>query len=121
VDVIETIGQCKKCNKEDYLGDGLCQRCWDKMIGKNKYYVPVPVYNIDGTLVKEQKSYIAKVKCHDCGVEIDAITIVGKRPTTTKHCRACNVRMWQEYTKRKEERLKPVDYTNFGKGTRRKK
>jgi hypothetical protein len=104
LDVEETIGACNKCKKEDYLGDGLCQRCWDKQIGKNRYMVPVPIYNIDGSLVKEQKSYIAVVKCRDCGVDVDYICEVGRRPTKKKRCRSCNQKRWEDYTRRKNER-----------------
>lgn len=124
LEVEETIGHCKRCNKEDYLGEGLCQRCWDRQIGKNRYYVPVPIYNIDGTRVKEQQSYIARVKCAGCGIEIDAPTFVGRRPSKQKRCRDCNVKRWQEYTKRKQDRIeketKPVNIF-ASKGTRRAK
>jgi hypothetical protein len=34
---IETVGECKRCSVEARLGDGLCKRCWDRKIGKNKY------------------------------------------------------------------------------------
>jgi endogenous inhibitor of DNA gyrase (YacG/DUF329 family) len=104
LDVEETIGACKKCKKEDYLGDGLCQRCWDKQIGKNRYMVPVPVYNIDGSRVRKQKSYIAKVKCYDCGTEVDYMCEVGRRPTKLKRCRHCNQKRWEDYTRRKNEK-----------------
>ena len=101
----EEKGNCERCGKEDYLGEGLCQKCWDRKIGKNRYQVPVPIYNIDGTLVENQKSYIARVKCMDCGATIDAPTIVGRKPSKTKRCRPCNQKRWADYTQRKVERL----------------
>lgn len=97
--------KCEKCGKEDYLGDGLCQKCWDRAIGKNRKKVVKPAYNLDGSPVAGQKSYMARVKCHDCGVEIDAPTVVGRNPTKTKRCRECNQKRWAEYTQRKMERL----------------
>lgn len=30
IEVKETIGICRVCGHEDILGDGLCQRCWDR-------------------------------------------------------------------------------------------
>jgi hypothetical protein len=109
LDTKEEIGICKKCHKEDYLGEGLCQKCWDRTIGKNRYYVPAPAYNLDGTKVQKQKCYIARVKCRDCGKLIDSPTVVGERPSKAKRCRSCNQKRWKEYTQRKMERLTEVE------------
>lgn len=52
----ESYGQCNnmtatwRCTTVDYLGDGLCEKCWDKKVWHNPYRT-----NVYGSSVKSVK------------------------------------------------------------------